>query len=66
MNDRWQSVDEIATYLGIQPDTLYKWVNRKNIPAHRVGKLLKFKIQEIDEWVRSGAAADKRVNSKHD
>jgi excisionase family DNA binding protein len=58
MEDRWLSVEEISTYLGVQPDTVYKWVSRKNMPAHKVGRLLKFKASEIDEWVRSGASSD--------
>ena len=65
MEDRWLSVEEIAQYLGVQPDTVYKWVNRKKMPVHRVGRLLKFKPDEIDQWVRSGAAAENK-DSSHD
>lgn len=57
--DRWLSVDEIAAYLGIKRDTVYKWIERKSMPAHKVGILWKFKKDEIDEWVRSGGAAHK-------
>ena len=53
MEDRWYSIKEIAEYLGIKRDTLYKWVYRKNIPAHKVGRLWKFKKEEIDKWVKS-------------
>ena len=56
--DRWLSVDEIADYLGIKRDTVYKWIDRKNMPAHKVGSLWKFRKDEIDDWVRSGAASD--------
>jgi len=28
------------------------------MPAHKVGRLWKFKISEVDEWIRSGSAAD--------
>lgn len=52
--DRWLSVEEIADYLGIKRDTVYKWINRKNMPAHKVGSLWKFRREEVDEWVRSG------------
>lgn len=62
MEDRWLSVDEIAAYLGVQPDTIYKWINRKDMPVHKVGRLWKFKTAEVDEWVRSGSAADRREN----
>lgn len=56
--DRWLSVDEIAGYLGIKRDTVYKWIERKQMPAHKVGSLWKFRKDEIDTWVRSGQAAD--------
>jgi excisionase family DNA binding protein len=46
--DRWLSVEEIADYLGIKRDTVYKWIDRKKMPAHKVGSLLKFKRDEND------------------
>ena len=56
VNDRWLSVDDIASHLGIKRETLYKWLSEKNIPAHKVGRLWKFRNEEIDEWVKSGDA----------
>ena len=57
LQDRWLSVDEIAAYLGIKGATVYKWIDRKNMPAHKVGRLWKFRKEEIDQWVRAGGAA---------
>lgn len=54
MDDRWLSVDEIAAYLGVKRDTVYKWIDRKNFPAHKAGRLWKFRTNEVDDWVRSG------------
>ena len=54
--DRWLSVEEIAVHLGIKKDTVYKWVVKKHMPAHKVGRLLKFDKSEIDDWVKSGQA----------
>ncbi len=54
--DRWLSVEEIAIHLGIKKDTAYKWVAKKRMPAHKVGRLLKFNKAEIDAWVISGKA----------
>jgi excisionase family DNA binding protein len=51
--DRWLSVDEVASYLGVKRDTLYKWIRRGNMPAHKAGRLWKFRKNEIDEWVYS-------------
>jgi len=54
MEDRWLSVDEIAAYLGIKRDTVYKWIADKQMPARKVGRLWKFKKDEIDAWVTKG------------
>lgn len=58
MEDRWLSVDEIAAYLGIKRDTVYKWISEKQMPAHRMGRLWKFRKEEVDEWVKTGGAAE--------
>lgn len=58
MESRWLSVEEIARYLGVVEDTVYRWIERRSLPAHRVGKLWKFKTEEIDEWIRSGGAGE--------
>lgn len=56
-DSRWLSVDEIAAHLGVKRDTVYKWIERKDMPAHKAGRLWKFKAREIDNWVRSGSAS---------
>ena len=62
MEDRWLSVEEIAAYLGVNRDTIYKWIDRKRMPAHKAGRLWKFKVPEVDEWLRAGKAAQGREN----
>jgi len=57
-DDRWLSVEEIAAYLGVKRDTIYKWIDRKDMPAHKMGSLWKFRKEEVDAWVRSGKARD--------
>lgn len=52
----WLSVEEVAKYLGISKETVYRWLEKKKVPAHRVGKLWKFKPSEVDAWVKSGDA----------
>ncbi len=62
--DRWLSIEEIAEYLGIKRDTIYKWIGRKCMPAHKIGSLWKFKKEEVDDWVRNGNAAEPRESQK--
>lgn len=58
--ERWLSVEEIAAHLGISKETIYRWVEREKIPAHRVGRLWKFKASEVDQWVFNGGAKDQK------
>jgi excisionase family DNA binding protein len=56
--EKWISVDEIADYLGVAAITIYRWLEKGRIPAHRVGKQWRFKTSEVDEWVKSGNASE--------
>ena len=58
INDRWLSVNEICKYLGVGKDTVYKWIDKQGMPAHRMGRLWKFKIDQVDAWVEAGGAAN--------
>ena len=52
----WVSVDEVARHLGVAKDSVYRWIEGKGLPAHRIGRLWKFKLSEVDDWVRSDQA----------
>lgn len=54
--EQWVSVEQIAQHLNVKTFTIYKWLERKNMPAHKVGRLWRFKLSEIDRWVKSGSA----------
>ena len=58
IEDNYISLEEAANYLNIKPVTLRKWIKQnKDLPAHQIGRLLKFKRSELDEWVQSGKSA---------
>lgn len=52
--EKWLSIKEIAAHLGVSRDTVLNWIAKKNLPAHKVGKLWKFQVSEVDNWIRSG------------
>jgi excisionase family DNA binding protein len=56
MDERWLSLAEIAAYLGVSKDSVYRWLDQRRMPAHKVGRQWKFKAAEVDSWVRSGKA----------
>ncbi len=50
--ERWVGVDDVAAHLGVAKDSVYRWIEERGLPAHRVGRLFRFKLSEIDDWVR--------------
>lgn len=46
------NIEEISGYLGVSKQTIYDWVYKKEIPYHKVGRLLRFDLNEINEWIR--------------
>lgn len=56
--DKWIGIEEAANYLDVSKDTIRNWIKKENgIPAHKIGKLWKFKKSELDHWVKSGKSA---------
>ena len=60
----WVSVDAIASHLGVARDSVYRWIDRRKLPAHRIGRLWKFKVSEVDAWVRAGDASETDENER--
>ncbi len=56
----WVGVEEVAAHLRVAKESVYRWVESKGFPAHRVGRLLRFKLSEVDEWVKNSGGEDSR------
>lgn len=64
--EAWASVDDVAKHLGIAKDTVYRWIESKGMPGHKVGRLWKFKLSQVDAWIEAGGAADVRPEGKNE
>ena len=53
-DERWVGVEDVAAHLGVAKDSVYRWVESKGLPARRVGRLLRFRLSEVDDWVETG------------
>ena len=47
-----RNVSEIANFLGVKESTIYAWVHTRQIPYYKIGRLVKFKSDEIDSWMK--------------
>ena len=55
VDHKWISIEELSEYLGISAVTIRSWIRSgKDIPAVRIGRQWRFRIEEIDEWIESG------------
>ena len=45
------TIEEVAAYLRLKPQTIYKWAQERRIPAAKLGKEWRFRKSVIDRWL---------------
>jgi len=65
------NIRQASQYLGVSPDTLYKYVGEQKIPAFKLGNRWRFKKSKLDQWMEekssqmeSGAKRKPKAASK--
>ena len=57
--DRLLTVDDLAEYLGVPVTTLYAWrYHRKGPPGFRVGRHVRYRWADIEEWISDRIKTD--------
>ena len=59
----WVGVEEMPAHLRVAQVSMYRWVESKDFPAHRVGRPFRFKLSEVGDWVQNRGAPDPNANS---
>lgn len=57
-NEGWVRVKDVSAHLRVAKESIYRWIDSKGLPAHRVGRLLRFKLSEVDKWVQNSRVDD--------
>ena len=60
----WSSVDDVAGHFGVVRDSVYRWIESRGLPAYKIRRLWKFKLSEVDTWVRAGGADAERPRKR--
>jgi len=50
---KWMKVKEVAAYLQISKDLIYKWAQQGKMPVSKIGNQWRFNREEIEEWAKS-------------
>ena len=45
------TLEEVAHYLRLKPQTIYRWAQEKRIPAVKLGKEWRFRRSILDRWL---------------
>ena len=61
-NEKWVSMEDICSHLDCSRDTVKKMIKNQNMPAYKIDRKWKFKISEVDAWMR----CNNRVDQKRD
>jgi len=46
-------IEEISGRLGVRPKTIYAWIHMRQIPHVKVGRLVKFDMEDVDRWIEA-------------
>lgn len=52
----WLDVKNLSSHLLIKEKTVYYLVSNGLIPHYRIGKLIRFKEEEVDQWMKTKKA----------
>lgn len=51
----WLTIDEVAAYLKVSKETIYKMVQQNQIPASKLGSQWRFNQETVDTWLMAQA-----------
>ena len=60
MNRRLLNVQELSELTGLSKNTIYCWVSQRRIPFVKCGRLTKFDLKAIDEWIKENTVKEEK------
>ena len=66
MQNRWMTLQEVAEYLQLRKDQIYRLAQRGRIPASKVGSRWRFRRERVDQWMEGMAVDTDALHSDSD
>jgi len=55
--ETYMTIEEVAEYLKLAEQTIRRWVLNREIPFHKIKKVIRFRVSEIETWIDKGGFA---------
>jgi len=52
--ETYLTIEELADYLKLAEQTIRRWVLNREIPYHKIKKVIRFRVSEIEKWIDKG------------
>ncbi len=63
-NDKWLTVEDLATYLKMSRTKLYAMTQKGDIPASKIGNQWRFDRDKIDKWMNEQKSVSKKISGE--
>jgi len=60
VNRRLLNVNEVSQLTGLSKNTIYCWVSQRRIPFVKIGRLTKFDLEKINQWIEENSVQEKK------
>lgn len=64
MTDKWLTIEQIADYLQVSKEKVYKLCQRGRMPASKLGGQWRFKLKIVDQWAEGLSNQTNQKNKK--
>ena len=62
--ETYLSIEELAKYLDVAEKTVRKWVLNRDIPYHKIMKIIRFRLSEIEKWIETSGKFSQANNDE--
>jgi excisionase family DNA binding protein len=52
--ETYLNIEGLAEYLKLSVQTIRRWVLNREVPFHKIKKVIRFRLSEIEQWVDGG------------